>query len=116
MRIPYKNNDAGCGTVLAIILVAIGLLFFVNWIGCFFGVLLQQLSFLFLLLAIGSSGVYLFSAIFFLLVRELVQVAKIKLYGLAAPKFFTSQLGSALLIVFEREILLKYYLNTNYTN
>lgn len=41
MRIPYKNNDAGCGTVLAIILVAIGLLFFVNWIGCFFGVLLQ---------------------------------------------------------------------------
>jgi hypothetical protein len=33
MRIPYKNNDAGCGTVLAIILVAIGLLFFMNWIG-----------------------------------------------------------------------------------
>lgn len=33
MKIPYKNNDYGCGAVVALVLIAIGLLFFVNWIG-----------------------------------------------------------------------------------
>lgn len=29
----YKKTDYGCGTAIAIILVAIGLAFFMNWIG-----------------------------------------------------------------------------------
>lgn len=33
MKIPYKNNDYGCGAVVALFLVVIELLFFVYWIG-----------------------------------------------------------------------------------
>ena len=29
----YKKTDYGCGTAIAILLVAIGLAFFMNWIG-----------------------------------------------------------------------------------
>lgn len=33
MKIPYKNNDIGCGGAIVLLLFAIGLLFFMNWIG-----------------------------------------------------------------------------------
>lgn len=33
MKIPYKNSDYGCGTAIAFLLIVIGVVFFVNWIG-----------------------------------------------------------------------------------
>lgn len=33
MKIPYKSHDSGCGEFIVLLLIVIGFLFFVNWIG-----------------------------------------------------------------------------------
>lgn len=101
----YKKTDYGCGTAIALILVAIGLAFFMNWIGWL----------LWGALAVGVFGLpaltywqfweLLFSFIFSSLAALSQESQILQINGLAAPKFFSRETISSLLIVFEREIL-----------
>lgn len=85
MKIPYKGNDYGCGAVIAMLLIVVGLLFFMNWIGWLLWGAIAVAIFSLPALSYWQFWACQFFAICFLLVLELVlaQIAKIKLYGLA---------------------------------